>query len=151
MPYHPGKQNLLSSGSSEFFFPLCDPVHFHRPFAASNSRGTKPPCWRTKVALGPDKQKAYIILNGNFLCLSCPNGAYFATSTYTRPVFMYVPLLSCHICVRKIVWDELDLLTIFSVNFKVLKLAAFDMNVGNDITISLSLIDLFTDTAAILN
>ena len=27
------------------------------PFAASHSRGTKPPCWRAKVALGQDKQK----------------------------------------------------------------------------------------------
>ena len=36
-----------------------------------------PPCWRAKVALGQDKQKTYIILNGNFLCLSCP-GATFA-------------------------------------------------------------------------
>ena len=41
----------------------------NRPFA----RGTKPPYWRAKVALGQDKQKAYIILNGNFLCLSCPS------------------------------------------------------------------------------
>ena len=27
----------------------------NRPFAASHSRGTKPPCWRAKVALGQDK------------------------------------------------------------------------------------------------
>ena len=45
------------------------------PFAASYSwsRGTKPPSWRPKVALGQDKQKAYIILNSSFLCLSCPS------------------------------------------------------------------------------
>ena len=30
----------------------------HRPFAASNSRAIKQPCWRAKVALGQDKQKA---------------------------------------------------------------------------------------------
>ena len=29
------------------------------PFAASNSRGTKPPGWRAKAALGQDKQKTY--------------------------------------------------------------------------------------------
>ena len=29
----------------------------HRPFAASQSRGTKPPYWRAKVALGQDKQR----------------------------------------------------------------------------------------------
>ena len=46
--------------------------HINRPFAASHSRGTKPPCWRAKVALGQDKQKAYMSLNDNFLCLTCP-------------------------------------------------------------------------------
>ena len=40
-------------------------------FATSHSQGTKPPCWRAKVALGQGKQKTYIIWNGNFLCLSC--------------------------------------------------------------------------------
>ena len=48
----------------------------YRPFAASHSRGTKPPWWRTKVALGQDKQKAYIILNDSFLCLSCPSANF---------------------------------------------------------------------------
>ena len=48
----------------------------NRPFAASHSRGTKPPRWRAKVALGQDKQKTYIILNGNFLCLSCPSATF---------------------------------------------------------------------------
>ena len=33
----------------------------NRPFAASHSRGTKPPRWRAKVTLGQDKQKIYII------------------------------------------------------------------------------------------
>ena len=28
-----------------------------RPYAASHSSGTKPPCWREKVALGKDKQR----------------------------------------------------------------------------------------------
>ena len=41
--------------------------------AASHSRGTKPPCWRP---LGHGKQKAPIILNGNFLCLSCPSATF---------------------------------------------------------------------------
>ena len=45
----------------------------NRPFAASHSCGTKPPCWRATVVLEHDKQKAYIILNDNFLCLSCPS------------------------------------------------------------------------------
>ena len=35
-----------------------------------------PPCWRAKVALGQDKQKTYIILDGNFLCLSCPSATF---------------------------------------------------------------------------
>ena len=52
----------------------------NRPFAASHSRGIKPPRWREKVALGQDKQKTYIIVNGNFLCFSCP-GATLLSST----------------------------------------------------------------------
>ena len=40
-----------------------------KPFADSHSL----PCWRAKVALGQDKQKANIILNGIFLCLSRPS------------------------------------------------------------------------------
>ena len=48
----------------------------NRPFTASHSRRTKPPCWRARVALGQDKQKTYIILNGNFLCLSCPSATF---------------------------------------------------------------------------
>ena len=49
-----------------------------RLFTACHSRGTKPPCWDAKVALGQDQQKAYIILNDNFLRLSC-RGATFAS------------------------------------------------------------------------
>ena len=48
----------------------------YRPFAACHTRGTKPPCWDAKFALGQDQQKAYIILNGNFLCLSCPSATF---------------------------------------------------------------------------
>ena len=48
----------------------------NRPFAASHSRGAKPPRWRAKVALGQDKQKTYMILNGHFLCLSCPSATF---------------------------------------------------------------------------
>ena len=44
-----------------------------RPFAAWHSSGTKPPCWDTKVTVGQDQQKAYMILTGNFLFLSCPS------------------------------------------------------------------------------
>ena len=46
------------------------------PFAACHSRGTKLPYWTAKVALGQDRQKTYIILNGNFLCLSCPSATF---------------------------------------------------------------------------
>ena len=48
----------------------------NRPFAGSYSCGTNSPCCRAKVALGQDKQKTYIILNGNFLCLSCPSATF---------------------------------------------------------------------------
>ena len=32
-----------------------------RPFATSHSRGTKPPCWRAKEALGQDKQRKLLL------------------------------------------------------------------------------------------
>ena len=44
--------------------------------ADRNSLGTKLPCWRAEVALRQDKQKEHIILNGNFLCLSCPSATF---------------------------------------------------------------------------
>ena len=50
--------------------------YLSRSFAARHSDGTKLPCWIAKVALGQDKQKPYIILNGNFLCLSCPSATF---------------------------------------------------------------------------
>ena len=59
------------------FFKLsrlyCEQVTDNRPFAASHSSGTKPPCW---TPLGHGKQKASIILNGNFLRLSCPSATF---------------------------------------------------------------------------
>ena len=59
--------------ASKIFLKLNPEVPSNRPFAASHSRGTKPPRWRAKVALGQHKQKTYIILNVNFLCLSRPS------------------------------------------------------------------------------
>ena len=39
--------------------------------ASSDSRGKTPLSWRARDALGQDK--AHIIKNGNFLCLSSPS------------------------------------------------------------------------------
>ena len=36
-------------------------TNHNRLFAASHSRGTKPPCWRAKVALGQDKQRKLLV------------------------------------------------------------------------------------------
>ena len=46
-----------------------------RLLPASHSHGAKLPCWRAKVALGQLKtnKRHTLILNGNFLCLSCPS------------------------------------------------------------------------------
>ena len=44
-----------------------------RVFVASHSRGTKPPCWRGKVALGQDKQRKLPFNIMNAFCLSCPS------------------------------------------------------------------------------
>ena len=57
----------------------------NRPFAASHSHGTKLLCWRAKVALEQDKQKTYLVLNGRFLCLSCPS------VTFAREQSSFVP------------------------------------------------------------
>ena len=43
---------LLHVAHLKMFDSLCN-----RPLAASHSCGTKPPCWRVKVALGQDKQR----------------------------------------------------------------------------------------------
>ena len=52
-----------------------------RPFAANHSRGRKLPCWRAKVTLGHGKQMTYMIVNGYFLCLSCPSASEVLSST----------------------------------------------------------------------
>ena len=44
----------------------------NRPFAAYSHMVQKPPCWDARDALGQDKQRTYIIYNGNLLCLFCP-------------------------------------------------------------------------------
>ena len=62
---------FCASSNSLFFLRAAN-----RPFAASHSRSTKPPRWRAKAALRQDKQRTYIILNCNFLCLSCPSATF---------------------------------------------------------------------------
>ena len=70
---HQGQPTLLQYLKQPHYLRLFLSIHpINRLFAASHSSGTKPPCWRTKVALGQDKQKAYMSLNDNFLCLTCP-------------------------------------------------------------------------------
>jgi len=46
------------------------------PFAACHSRGTKPPCWRAKVALGQDKQRKLPFKIMYVFCLSCPSANF---------------------------------------------------------------------------
>ena len=48
----------------------------NRPFAATHSRGTKPPCWRGKVALGKDKQRKLPFQIMYVFCLSCPSATF---------------------------------------------------------------------------
>ena len=51
----------------------------NRPFAASHWRGTKPPCWRGKVALGEDKQRKLPFEIMYPFCLSpCPRVTWMA-------------------------------------------------------------------------
>ena len=59
------------------FCPLQHPcVLNNRPFAASHSRGTKPPCWRAKVALGHDKHRKLPFQIMYVFCLSCPSATF---------------------------------------------------------------------------
>ena len=48
----------------------------NRTFAASHSRGKKPRCWRTKVALGQDKQRKLPFQIMYVFCLSCPSATF---------------------------------------------------------------------------
>ena len=50
-------------------------TNHNRLFAASHSRGTKPPCWRAKVALGQDKQRKLPFQIMYVFCLSCPSAS----------------------------------------------------------------------------
>ena len=52
------------------------PASQDRPFAASHSRGTKPPCWTAKVALGQDKQGKLPFKIMYVFCLSCPSANF---------------------------------------------------------------------------
>ena len=52
-----------------------------RPFAANHSRDRKLLCWRAKVTLGHGKQMTNMIVNGYFLCLSCPSASEVLSST----------------------------------------------------------------------
>ena len=49
---------------------------FNRPFAASQSRGTKPPYWRAKVALGQDQQRKLPFKIMYAFCLSYPRATF---------------------------------------------------------------------------
>ena len=51
-------------------------LDYNRPFAASHSRGTKPPCWRAKVALGQDKQRKLPFKIMYVFCLSYPSATF---------------------------------------------------------------------------
>ena len=53
-----------------------DDVELNRPFAASHSCGTKPPCWRAKVALGQDKQRKLPFKIMYVFCLFCPSATF---------------------------------------------------------------------------
>ena len=48
----------------------------NRPSTASHSRGTKPPCWREKVALGEGKQRKLPFQVMYVFCLSCPSATF---------------------------------------------------------------------------
>ena len=48
----------------------------NRPFAAIHSRGTNPPCWRAKVALGQDKERKLPFQVMYIFCLPFPSATF---------------------------------------------------------------------------
>ena len=66
------KSVSLVDGVGILFFALL----VNRPFPPSHSRGTKPPCWRAKVALGQDKQRKLPFKIMYVFCLSCPSATF---------------------------------------------------------------------------
>ena len=64
--------------SDEILLPSICFQHYtyNRPFAASHSHGTKPPCWRAKVVLGQDKQRKLPFQIMYVFCLSCPSATF---------------------------------------------------------------------------
>ena len=50
-------KNLVNGEDAFVIQTTCSGLIVNRPFAACHSRGTKPPCWDTKVTLGQDKQR----------------------------------------------------------------------------------------------
>ena len=71
-------------------FNIQQPPLHNRPFAASHSRSTKPPCWRAKVALGQDKQRK---LPFQLMYVFCLVPVRLLLSSMTGFVPVYRPLL----------------------------------------------------------
>ena len=69
-------QSLLGVASAILSFFDIEKVNLNGPFAASHSRGTNPPCWKAKVALGQDKQRNLPFQITYVFCLSCPSANF---------------------------------------------------------------------------
>ena len=100
------------------------------PFAASHSRGTKPPCWRAKVSLGQDKQRKlsfkimYVFL---FVCLVPVRLLLSSLAVQLYHVNGYLAEIWPNI--MKTIWLRRKLITILQLygNLKVI----FDSNLFN--------------------
>ena len=62
--------------TTAYWKPNYKDLYGNRPFAASQSRGTKPPYWRANVALGQDKQRKLPSKIMYVFCLSCPSATF---------------------------------------------------------------------------
>ena len=71
MLYHRGPRITTA-----YWKPNYKDLYGNRPFAASQSRGTKPPYWRANVALGQDKQRKLPFKIMYAFCLSCPSATF---------------------------------------------------------------------------
>ena len=100
------------------------------PFAASHSRGTKPPCWRANVVLGQDKQRKlpfkimYVFL---FVCLVPVRLLLSSLAVQLYHVNGYLAEIWPNI--MKTIWLRRKLITILQLygNLKVI----FDSNLFN--------------------
>ena len=68
----------------------------NRPFASSHSRGTKPPYWRARDALGEDKQRTNHAKWSELFAFSVPVRLLFSSTAVLCPMNDKLQMVCCH-------------------------------------------------------